>query len=180
VSSRCHVIERRDPRGSAAARVGDGTRLDEGVVIMDNTKRLSPHFVWLFALIAVIGGLGISFVTAKAGWKVSAMAFFGFVGLMAFLGGYLTRASTMQVIGPFILASAALGAVYYAIVKSVMSAAADAMGATGRADSAAATMGAIAAVIIIIDALVASVGGATFGVKLRAVKSPAELLRRPA
>ena len=90
---------------------------------MDRNK-LSPHFVWLFALVAVVGGLGISFVTAKAGWKVSAAAFFGFVGLMAFLGGYLTRASALQAVLPFVLASGALGAVYYAIVKSVMSAAA--------------------------------------------------------
>ena len=146
---------------------------------MDRNK-LSPHFVWLFALVAVVGGLGISFVTAKAGWKVSAAAFFGFVGLMAFLSGYLTRASTLQTVGPFVLASFALGAVYYAIVKSVMSAAADAVGAAGRADGAASTMGAIAAFLIIVDALAASVGGATFGIKLRAVKSPAELIRRPA
>ncbi|MBK9034578.1 MAG: hypothetical protein IPL61_25475 [Myxococcales bacterium] len=147
---------------------------------MDTDKRLSAHLVWLFALVAVVGGLGLSFVTAKAGWKVSAAVFFGFVGLMAFLGGYLTRATTLQAVGPFVLASGALGAVYYAIVKSVMSTAANAVGAGGRADHAAATMGAVAAFLIILDALAASVGGATLGIKLRAVKSPSELLRRPA
>ena len=146
---------------------------------MDRNK-LSPHFVWLFALVAVVGGLGISFVTAKAGWKVSAAAFFGFVGLMAFLGGYLTRATALQAVLPFVLASGALGAVYYAIVKSVMSAAANSVGAAGRADRAAATMGAIAAFLIIVDALAASVGGAIFGIKLREVKAPGELIRRPA
>ena len=78
------------------------------------------------------------------------------------------------------LASGALGAVYYAIVKSVMSAAANSVGAAGRADRAAATMGAIAAFLIIVDALAASVGGAIFGIKLRAVKAPGELIRRPA
>ncbi len=148
--------------------------------MMNNDKRLSPHFVWLFALVAVIGGLGLSFLTAKHGLKVSAIVFFGFFGLMAFLGGYLTKASTLQAVGPFVIASFALGAVYYVIVKSVMTAAASAVGASGKLDGAAATMGTVAAILIIVDALAASVGGSTFGIKLRAVKAPGELLRRPA
>ena len=147
---------------------------------MDNDKRLSPHFVWLFALVAVIGGLGLSFLTAKHGWKVSAAVFFGFVGVMSCLGGYLTRASMLQAILPFVIASGALGAVYYVIVKSVMSSAANAVGAGGHLDGAATAMGTVAAVLITLDALAASVGGAIFGIKLRAVKSPSDLLRRPA
>lgn len=148
--------------------------------MMNNDKRLTPHFVWIFALVAVLGGLGISFLTAGHGWKVSAAVFFAFVGLMAFLGGYLTRANTLQAVGPFVIASAALGAVYYVIVKSVMTSAAASVGAHGKLDGAASTMGTIAAILIVIDALAASVGGATMGIKLRSVKSPGELLRRPA
>jgi|GEM_PF-4879071 len=147
---------------------------------MENDKRLSPHFVWLFALVAVIGGLGLSFLTAKHGLKVSAIVFFGFVGLMAFLGGYLTRANGLQAVLPFVIASVALGAIYYVIVKSVMATTANALGANGHANSAAATMGTVAAILIFIDALAASIGGATTGIKLRAVKAPGDLLRRPA
>jgi hypothetical protein len=147
---------------------------------MDNDKRLSPHFVWLFALVAVIGGLGLSFLTAKHGVKLSAIVFFGFVGLMAFLGGYLTRANGLQAVLPFVVASVALGAVYYVIVKSVMSTAADALGAQGHAGGVASAMGTFAAVLIFLDALAASIGGATTGIKLRAMKSPGDLLRRPA
>lgn len=147
---------------------------------MDNDKRLSPHFVWLFALVAVIGGLGISFLTVGAGWKVSAVAFFVFVGLMAFLGGYLTRASMMQAIGPFVLAALALGATYYVILKAAVNAAAGAVGAGGHAGGAASAMGFIAGFIIAVDALAAGIGGATTGIKLRSVKSMGELVRRPA
>ena len=86
---------------------------------MDKDKRLSHHYVWLFALVAVVGGVGLSFATAGAGVKVSAAVFFAFVGLMAFLGAYLTRATALQAIGPFLLASGALGAIYYAIARSL-------------------------------------------------------------
>lgn len=147
---------------------------------MDHDHRLSPHFVWLFALIAVLGGLGLSFLTARHGWRLSAAVFFGFVGAMAFLAGYLTRASALQVIGPFVVASAALGTIYYVIVKSVLTAAGATVGAAGRVDGVAGVMGVVVAVVIVVDALAASVGGALFGIRLRAVKAPGQLLRRAA
>lgn len=153
--------------------------LDEALV-MNQDKRLSPHLTWLFALVAVVGGIGISFATARHGWKLSAGLFFGFVGVMAFLSTYLTRATLFQAIGPFVVASLGLGAIYYLVVKSVMTAAASTVGAAGHMDGATTAMGTVAAVLITLDALAASAGGAVFGTKIREVKSPRELLRRPA
>jgi hypothetical protein len=47
-------------------------------------------------------------------------------------------------------------------------------------NGATTAMGAVAGVLITLDALAASIGGAIFGTKIREVKSPRELLRRPA
>lgn len=144
-------------------------------------QKLSPHFVWLFAVVAMVGGLGISFLTAKMGWKVSAGAFFAFVGICAAASAWTTRSTTLQAIGPFVIASFGLAGAYYMILKRIMTAAASTVGA---GSSAAGGFGAKAAMlfaaIVLIDVLAASIGGSLFGIKLRSVKSFADLAKRPA
>lgn len=141
-------------------------------------QKLSPHFVWLFAVVAVVGGLGLSFLTAKMGWKVSAGVFFAFVGAASCASAWLTRSTTFQAIGPFVVASFGLAGAYYMILKRVMDAAASSLGA-GSSGFGAKAAGLFAA-IILIDVLVASIGGALFGIKLRSVKSLGDLVKRPA
>jgi hypothetical protein len=144
-------------------------------------RKLSPHFVWLFALVAVAGGVGIAYLTAPHGYKVTAGAVFAFVGLLACASAWLTRASTLGVIGPWIIASLGLAVVYFVVVKRVLGGAASELGVSGAAaDSLGGTVAAVFAGVVLVDALVASIGGAVFGIKLRSVKQPSELLRRAA
>jgi len=144
-------------------------------------QKLSPHFVWLFAVGAMVGGLAISFLTAKMGWKVSAGAFFAFVGLASAASAWMTRSTTLQAIGPFVIASFGLAGAYYLILKKVMTAAASSIGAgSGAAGGFGAKAAMLFAGIVLIDVLVASVSGALFGIKLRSVKSFGDLAKRPA
>jgi hypothetical protein len=143
-------------------------------------RKLPPHLVWLFALVAVGGGLAISYVTAPMGLKVSAIAFAVFFGAVACAAAFLTRATAAQAIVPFVVASLGIGAIYFVVTRKVITETADAFGAGGAVDGFGSATAIVVAAIVLCDALVASIGGAIFGLKLRKVKSPRELLRRAA
>jgi len=141
-------------------------------------RKLSPHLVWLFALVAVAGGLGVAYLTAHMGWKASAAALGLVVGALACAGGFFTRASPVQAIAPFVVGGAGVAAAYYVVIKQVMTASASLVGAgAGAANGFGGTAAILFSGIILVDVLVAGIGGAIVGMKLRAVKSPRQLLR---
>jgi len=139
-------------------------------------ERFSPVFVWLFALVAVAGSIGLATLTAPHGYKITAAVAFGFVGSLACLAALTTRASRLQAIGPFVVAALGIGAVYFVVARRVLVGAGSAIGASSSVGSGVA--GFLAA-IVLLDALAAGIGGALFGLKLRKVKSFGDLLGRP-
>jgi hypothetical protein len=134
-------------------------------------KKLTPHFAWLYAALALGLGVAFTFLLKNHTWKVATIA----IGLSYAVSGacasWLTRATKPQAVIPMVVAGLTIGAIYFVTIKSIF----------GEINQTAATMLAVyAAAKVLGVTLAAGIGGALGGFKLRDVKSPGDLLKRPA
>ena len=147
---------------------------------MTTLKKIAGQYngalVWVFAVGAVLVGLGASWATAGMSSKISAAIYFGVFSLAGFAALYLTRAKTVIGVLAFILAAVASGVFFHIIVSSMISEAVTvtATVAGGPADAGAAMgstmgsiMGAFAGVIVGLETLIAGLGGVIVGARQR-------------
>lgn len=142
-----------------------------------NTK-LSPHTTWLFAFGAVAVGIGASYATAGFGQKVAAAVYFAVVAIGGFASTYFTRARVRGAVLSFLTAATVASIAYFFLVDAIFSGATSAVAdatQTGTAHAqtvdAGAKMGKIfgifVAAIVFLETIVAGIGGAFAGNKVR-------------
>jgi hypothetical protein len=142
----------------------------------DKVGKMNGGFVWLFALGAIVLGIGSAWLTASMSNKISMAVYFGVFAAAGFLAILLTRSKTGVGVLAFFLAAAVSATVYFFIVSAVMADATytmtSAVGASsGDAQQVGSLMGKaagwFAAAFIFLDTLVAGIGGCLFGAKQR-------------
>lgn len=145
---------------------------------MDN--KLSAHFVWLFAAVAVIGGVGLSIATVKQGWTVTSIALGLLYGGLGCVAAWRTETTRFPAVSASVLAALAIGIIYFIVAKKVLQEAAGAVGVAAKAGTATTMLALVPTVKVLGVTLGAGIGGTLFGFKLRNVKSFGDLLKRPA
>jgi hypothetical protein len=140
------------------------------------STKLSPNLVWLFALVAVAAGIGISYALAGLGQKVTAAVYFGVVAIGGFASTYTTRATIMRGVLAFLGIALVAAVAYYFLVDHIFSTAtttmSDAMsGGAAHAEGEKAgsalghTFGMFVAIIVFLETSVAGVVGVVAGRK---------------
>jgi hypothetical protein len=143
-----------------------------------DSNKLSAHTTWLFAFGSIAAGIAASYALQGLGTKVTAAVYFAIVALGGFASTYLTRARARGAVLSFVAAAAVAGVAYYMLVSSlvettttVMTDAASAGQATSEGAKAGATMGKtmgmFVGAIIFLETIVAGIGGALAGKKVR-------------
>ena len=118
--------------------------------------KLSPHFVWLFALGALGLALLITKVIPPVTPKVMAGIYFAVFGISAAAATVITRTSALASIGAFAIAGAGLGGYYYWVITSVAP-------GSGFGQS----LGMVFCIAFAVDALAAGIAGTLAGLKFR-------------
>jgi hypothetical protein len=145
---------------------------------MTTDSKLSPHTIWLFAFLSIAAGIATSYALSGLGQKVTAAVYFGIVAIGGFLSTYLTRARVRGAVLAFLAGGAVAAIAYYMLVNrivadatTVMSDAASGGAATTEGAKAGATlgktMGIFVAAIVFLETIVAGIGGAVAGSKVR-------------
>ncbi|MGN6103963.1 MAG: hypothetical protein ACTHU0_02560 [Kofleriaceae bacterium] len=143
-----------------------------------SSTKLSAHALWLFAFGAVAAGIGASYAASGFGQKASAAVYFAVVAIGGFGSTYLTQARVRGAVLGFLLAAAVAAVGYFLLVdslfRSATTLAADAASggqATAQAAQAGAqmgkTFGIFVAVIVFLETIIAGIGGAVAGAKVR-------------
>lgn len=145
---------------------------------MTTTTKLSPSTVWLFAFGSTIAAIGASYAGAGLGQKASAAIYFAVVAIGGFASTYLTRARVRGAVLAFLATAAVAAVAYFFLVDHIFRTAttviADAA-STGAQHAqnveAGAKMGKVfgvfVAVIVFAETIVAGIGGAIAGSKVR-------------
>jgi hypothetical protein len=135
------------------------------------TGKLNSNLVWLFALGAILLGVGGGYVTSGMGTKVSTAVFLGVFSIAGFCAAYLTQAGTGKAIGAMVLAAVGTAVIYYFVISAITAKAVD-VAAMGQGGDAGGVMGSFfggfAAVIVLLETLVAGIAGALVGRKAKA------------
>ncbi|MBA3397102.1 MAG: hypothetical protein H0T89_31020 [Deltaproteobacteria bacterium] len=142
-----------------------------------NTK-LSSHTVWLFALGSTVAGIGASYAAAGFGQKAAAAVYFAAVAIGGFGSTYLTRARVRGAVVAFLSVAVVAAVVYFMLVDQMFRTATTAMTdvASGGAAhqqgvEAGATFGKmfgiIVAAVVFLETIIAGIGGAIAGSKVR-------------
>ncbi len=129
--------------------------------------KLSAHWVWAFALCAVVLGIGAAYATAGLGPKVSSAAYFGVFLACGFAATALTKAKALLSLTAFLGASLLSAAGYYLVAVQAV---ADATGALGGAEAGGmlgAAVGIFVAVITFFVSAAGGVGGALAGLRAK-------------
>jgi hypothetical protein len=141
-------------------------------------NKLSPHTTWLFALGSIAAGIGASYALNGLGTKVTAAVYFAIVAIGGFASTYMTRARVRGAVLSFLCAAAVAAVGYYFLVSNifehtttVMTDAVSGGAATAEGAKAGAAMGKtfgiFVAVIVFLETIVAGIGGAVAGGKVR-------------
>jgi hypothetical protein len=143
-----------------------------------DSNKLSAHTTWLFALGSIAAGIGASYALSGFGQKVTAGVYFALVAIGGFLSTYLTRARVRGAVLSFVTGAAVAAVAYFFLVSSLfetattmMADAASAGQATAEGAKAGAAMGKtfgiFVAAIVFLETIVAGIGGAFAGNKVR-------------
>ncbi|MCC6873237.1 MAG: hypothetical protein IT378_02925 [Sandaracinaceae bacterium] len=135
--------------------------------MQDKVGKLGSGFVWLFALLAVLIGIGSGYATQGLDAKVSSAVYFGVFLAAGFAGTVLTKARALSSIAAFLLASLASAGTYYAIASSAVSDAAGALGGGEAGGMLGAAIGIFVAVITFFVSMAGGIGGALAGIRAR-------------
>jgi hypothetical protein len=142
------------------------------------SNKLSPHTTWLFALGSIAAGIGASYALNGLGTKVTAAVYFAIVAIGGFLSTYLTRARVRGAVLSFFCAAAVAAVGYFFLISNlfeqtttvmtdtVSGGAATAQGAKAGA-AMGKTFGIFIAVVVFLETIVAGIGGAVAGGKVR-------------
>jgi hypothetical protein len=151
-------------------------------MITDN--KLSPNFAWLFALVTLGVTIGINYVIPHVVHhpltpKALAGVYFAIYAGGATLAVLFTQARALRVVGTFSASALGLGIFFYEVVAKMFTAIASGLGASS---SAASGFGSKAGLMLAIGftflAIVASIGGAIFGTKIRGSIGQVAALRK--
>jgi hypothetical protein len=156
---------------------------------MENFRnRFAPSATWLFALAAIVLGVGAAFATKNLPPKIAAGVYAAIVAAAGFGAGFTTRAKLRSTVGVFFLAAVVVGVGYYFLVSHVFSTAVTTLTDTTVAmggDAAAKANGAHAAGVMgkffgifagaigFLETLIVGIGGAVAGNKLKEQSGPA-------
>jgi len=133
-----------------------------------NTK-LSPHTSWLFAFGSIAAGIAASYALNGLGQKVTAAVYFAIVAAGGFGATYWTRARVRGAVLSFFTGAGVAAVAYYMLVASLLSTATTAVGGTAQVGSELGkTMGIFVAALVFLETIVAGIGGAIAGAKVRA------------
>ena len=141
-------------------------------------NKLSPHTTWLFALGSIATGIAASYALNGLGQKVTAAVYFAIVAIGGFASTYLTRARVRGAVLSFFCGAAIAAVAYYMLVSNIMAhattVATDTVsGGAATAEGAKAgaamgkTFGIFVAVIVFLETIVAGIGGAVAGGKVK-------------
>ncbi|MEC7524118.1 MAG: hypothetical protein VYE22_29830 [Myxococcota bacterium] len=133
----------------------------------DKIGKLGGVWVWLFALSAVLLGMGSGYVTAGMGAKISSAVYFGIFLVSGFAAMALTKAKALLGIAAFLLAALISAAGYFWVAAQAMTEATSALGAAEVGGTLGAAMGAFVAVITFLVSATGGVTGAVAGVRAR-------------
>lgn len=142
---------------------------------MDTTGgKLSSSYVWLFALAAVVAGVGSGFLTSGLDWKIGSAIYFGIFAACAFLATYTTKASTGMGVIAFLVGAIATSVFYYLIIKYAVETVTDATTGMAGDDAAkeagsafAGMFGMVAAAINGVGTWVAGITGSVAGTRFK-------------
>ncbi|MBX3274773.1 MAG: hypothetical protein KF729_31200 [Sandaracinaceae bacterium] len=129
--------------------------------------KLSAHWVWLFALAAVVVGVGAAYATAGLGSKVSSAVYFGVFLTSGFAATALTKAKALLSLSAFLLASLLSAASYYVVTMQAVAETTSALGAAEAGGALGAAIGIFVAVITFFVSAAGGVGGALAGLRAR-------------
>ena len=141
-------------------------------------SKLSAHTTWLFALGAIATGIAASYALNGLGQKVTAAVYFAVVAIGGFASTYMTRARVRGAVLAFVTGAALAAIAYFFLVSSlfehtttvmtdtVSGGAATAQGAKAGA-AIGKTFGIFIAAIVFLETIVAGIGGAIAGGKVR-------------
>ena len=143
-----------------------------------NSQKLSSHTIWLFAFGSVAAGIASSYAVAGLGQKVAAGIYFALVAIGGFASTYLTRARVRGAVLAFLTAATVAAIGYFFLVDHIFRTATTTLtdavsGGAAHADGAKAgavfgkTFGIFVAVIVFLETIVAGIGGAVAGGKVR-------------
>lgn len=142
------------------------------------STKLSPHTVWLFSLGATLAGIGASYAVTGLGQKAAAAVYFGVVAIGGFASTYLTRARVRGAVLAFLTTATLAAIAYFFLVNALFQTATTVMtdavsGGAAHAEGvqAGATFGRffgiIVAVVVFLETVIAGIGGAVAGSKVR-------------
>ena len=133
----------------------------------DKIGKMGSAWVWLFALGAVLFGMGSGYVTAGMSAKISSGVYFGVFIVSGFAAMALTQAKAWLGIAAFLLAALVSAAGYYWIAAQAVADATSALGAAEAGGTIGAAMGAFVAVVTFLVSATGGVTGAVAGVRAR-------------
>ncbi|MEQ8461796.1 MAG: hypothetical protein RLO52_08715 [Sandaracinaceae bacterium] len=133
----------------------------------DKIGKMGSAWVWLFALGAVLFGMGSGYVTAGMSAKISSGVYFGVFIVSGFAAMALTQAKAWLGIAAFLLAALVSAASYYWIAAQAVADATSALGAAEAGGTIGAAMGAFVAVVTFLVSATGGVTGAVAGVRAR-------------
>ena len=143
-----------------------------------STHARSPHATWLFAFGSIAAGIGASYALSGMGQKVTAAVYFAIVAIGGFASTYLTRARVRGAVLSFVAAASVAAIAYFFLVNHIFASATTVMsdavsGGAATAEGAKAgatlgkTMGIFVAAVVFLETIVAGIGGAIAGGKVR-------------
>ncbi len=133
----------------------------------DKIGKLNAHYVWLFALGAVLIGLGGAYATAGLGAKVSSGVYFGTFLVSSFAATALTKAKALLSLAAFLLASLLSAAAYYFIALQAVTEATQAVGVVEAGGALGAALGFFVAATTFVVSASGGVGGTLAGLRAR-------------
>ncbi|HEY4180324.1 MAG TPA: hypothetical protein VGM90_25955 [Kofleriaceae bacterium] len=140
------------------------------------SSKLSPGFAWLFALLSLVVGAGLSFAFKGLGSKAMGGAYFASLVVGGFLATYMTRAKTGGAVLAFLTLAGGAAAAYYLVIAKLFSTVAEAAPTAGSAADVAATkafeavgngIGIFVAVIVFFATFIPGTIGASVGSSVR-------------
>jgi hypothetical protein len=141
-------------------------------------NKLSAHTTWLFAFGSIAAGILASYALNGLGQKVTAAVYFAIIAVGGFASTYMTRARVRGAVLSFLTGAAAAAVAYYFLVSNLFETATTVMtdaasGGAAHAEGAKAgaamgkTFGIFVAAIVFLETIVAGIGGAIAGSKVR-------------
>ena len=142
------------------------------------SNKLSAHTTWLFAFGSIAAGIAASYALSGLGTKVTAAVYFAIIAIGGFASTYMTRARVRGAVLAFFTGAAVAAIAYFFLVSSIFETTTTVMTDTvsgGAATSEGAkagaamgrTFGIFVAVMVFLETIIAGIGGAVAGKKVR-------------